>query len=415
MFGVGLHAGIGNIFANGDQAPPDPFSAFTADPAPTGSNANVNCNFRLVATLDDYMGPEFRIGILPGTDNALTCNHVAAGKWDGNPSAPDATTALIEAMYGGTPGFAGAIAADGIKWSDWTSSGAMTGMPAGTQVVASFNTGAAGQADTAYVASPVNSVSYFKADTSGWQDKNVTGYSGTGFNFGLAVIQSRGGSAPPNPPVDYIPLTYDAAIFSRNTVSAYTVTLPTGKNLVYRTIEEYVGSLAATVNCTNGSAEVKFVSVKSRECIRIGSAGDFTIQYCFLEAIGQDDDHADTIQIFSSGARGGAVNVLNSYVKAHDIAATAGMFVADNWGGTINYEYVVFDGGPFGLKVSADDTCTIILNLKDVYFIGPFVTNPFVFQENGTGDIQITQWENVRWATIVDGEIVPGDLIPQPF
>ena len=40
--------------------------------------------------------------------------------------------------------------------------------------------------------------------------------------------------------------------------------------------------------------------------------------------------------------------------------------------------------------------------------------NPLVLLEVN-GDIHITQWENVRSATIVNGELVPGPLISPPF
>lgn len=387
---------------------PQPREGFAADPTITGSNANNNVNFRGVYTLSDYMGSEFRVGILPGDTNALTSNHVAVGRWDGNDTSPNATTALIETMFGGTPGFANAT---DIQWSDWTSSGVMAGQPAGTQVVVSFNTGGAGQSDTAFVASPTNSVNYFKADTTAWQDEDVTGYSGTGFNFGVAFIETRGGSPPQTPAGDYIPLTAEDAIFSRNTVSNSPVTITAGKSLVYRTIEENSGNPTFTFqDNTTGS----FLSGTSRETVRLG--GNTTIQYAYFESVGiPPDDHADTIQVYSPATRGKTINIKNATIKGHNDYATAGFFCSDDWGGAINFEYVVFDGGPYGCRIDASPGCRIELRFKDVYFVdGSFGTAPFLIQDVGTGTHAILQWENVRYATIVNGQIVPGELIPQP-
>lgn len=389
-----------------------PISAFAANPALDGSNANNNCNFRHIVTLEHDMGAEFRVAIAPGNTNALSSNHVGLGKWGGEETLPWFDGAPIEALFSGVPGFTNQTA---LVWSDWMPSGALEGKRAGSRLLLSCNTGGAGQSDMAYKADPLNTIAFFKSSaTAEWDVQEPTGFSGTAFNFGAAAIETRGVQHYPAPADDYIPTSYTDGIFSSNDVGANPVTIPSGRTLVRRSLEEYAATLAASVLCTNGSTDVRYVAVKSRECVRIGSSGDFTLQYCYLEAIGQDDDHADTIQIYSIGARGGTVNVLNSYIKAHTIAATAGFFCADNWGGTINFSHVVFDGGPFGLKVTADDTCTINLSLENVYFVGPFGTNPYVFQENATGQINIAKWDNVRYATIVGGVLVPGDLIPQP-
>lgn len=88
------------------------------------------------------------------------------------------------------------------------------------------------------------------------------------------------------------------------------------------------------------------------------------------------------------------------------------MFVADNYGGTITLNNVVFQGGPFGLRIAADNQ-DISLSLTNVYFVGPFMYDEFLLQEVNA-DIHITHWENVRSATIVNGELVPGPLLSPP-
>ncbi|UPK40488.1 hypothetical protein IVB18_29130 [Bradyrhizobium sp. 186] len=89
------------------------------------------------------------------------------------------------------------------------------------------------------------------------------------------------------------------------------------------------------------------------------------------------------------------------------------MFIADSYSGTFNFDNVMFEGGPYGLRI-ASDADDIYVSMKDVYFVGPFGAAPFVFQETNA-PIHITQWENVRSATIVNGQLVPGDLIPPPW
>ncbi len=65
------------------------------------------------------------------------------------------------------------------------------------------------------------------------------------------------------------------------------------------------------------------------------------------------------------------------------------------------------------MRLNADHK-DLTVALKDVYFVGPFQYDPILFQEVNA-DIHITQWDNVRYATIVNGELVPGNLIKAPF
>jgi hypothetical protein len=52
--------------------------------------------------------------------------------------------------------------------------------------------------------------------------------------------------------------------------------------------------------------------------------------------------------------------------------------------------------------------------MKDVFFVGPFGYDKLLIQAEPGGTLNITHWENVRDATIVDGVLVPGDLIEEP-
>ena len=64
--------------------------------------------------------------------------------------------------------------------------------------------------------------------------------------------------------------------------------------------------------------------------------------------------------------------------------------------------------------MAADPGCEIILSLDDVYFVDFTDNLPFQIQEIGGGVITITHWSNVREASIVEGELVLGKLIPRP-
>ena len=84
------------------------------------------------------------------------------------------------------------------------------------------------------------------------------------------------------------------------------------------------------------------------------------------------------------------------------------MFIADGYSGTFTFDNVVFQGGPYGLRIAAD-TDDIYVSMKDVYFID----TKFLFEEVNA-NIHFTHWENVRSATIVNGELVPG-LFSRPL
>jgi hypothetical protein len=162
-----------------------------------------------------------------------------------------------------------------------------------------------------------------------------------------------------------------------------------------------------------GSFNLDTVRIDSREGVRIAGGGDININNSYIETTGLAGDHADGIQAYAPGASGD-ITITNSAIVSHNNAnATAGVWIADNYGGSLTLNNVMFEGGPYGLRVAADQQ-DITVALKDVYFVGPFGGGPFLLQEVNA-DIHITQWDNVRYATIVDGVLVPGALIPPPF
>ena len=205
-----------------------------------------------------------------------------------------------------------------------------------------------------------------------------------------------------------IPLSWNDSIFSGATNSR-SVTLANGGALSNTSITD-TGHTASVVG--RGSFTLDGVRISSAEGVRIGGSGDIVINNSYIETKGNAGDHADGIQAYSPGSTGN-VTITNTTIVSHNSNATAGMFIADDYSGTFTFDNVVFQGGPFGLRINADDK-DISVSLKDVYFVGPFMHDPLLFQEVNA-DIHITHWENVRYATIVNGELVPGALIPPPF
>ena len=153
----------------------------------------------------------------------------------------------------------------------------------------------------------------------------------------------------PEPETNTIPLSFDDPMFTGMTEKHSCVTLSSGQNLSNTSIEEQSGNPTVV---SNGGNTLTKIRVRSRECIRITDS-DLTIENAYLEAQGTGDDHADTLQAYSPGARG-SVTLRNVHVRAYTEAATAGYFSADYWSGTITCENVIFQGGPFGIRVHSD-------------------------------------------------------------
>ena len=204
-----------------------------------------------------------------------------------------------------------------------------------------------------------------------------------------------------------IPLSWNDSMFSGVTNSG-SVILKNGGAISNKSITDS-GDIASVVGY--GSFTVEGVRINSAEGVRIGGSGDIVINNSYIETTGKSGGHADGIQAYDPGGTGN-VTITNTTIVSHNSNATAGMFIADDYNGTFTFNNVVFQGGPFGLRFAADDK-DLTVALKDVYFVGPFEYNPLLF-EKVNADIHITQWDNVRYATIVNGELVPDALISPP-
>ena len=204
-----------------------------------------------------------------------------------------------------------------------------------------------------------------------------------------------------------IPLSWDDPTF--NGVTDLGVTeIPDGGSLSYASITED-GPIASVVG--DGSFTLDHVRINSDEGVRVGGSGSMNISNSFIETTGLPGDHADGLQAYDPGGTGD-ITITNTTIVSHDDDATGGVWIADSYSGSLTLNNVIFEGGPYGLRVAADAQ-DIYVSLTNVYFVGPFAFAPFLFQNVGA-DVQITHWENVHYATIVNGQLVPGALIPPP-
>ena len=164
-----------------------------------------------------------------------------------------------------------------------------------------------------------------------------------------------------------IPLSWSDPLFSDN-VNSGSVTVPNGGTLSNVSITQ-TGSTASVVLA--GGATLDDIRISSAEGVRIGGSGNITINDAYIEATGQPGDHADSIQAYAPGASG-TVTITNTEIVAHSGDATAGMFVADGYTGTFTFDNVVFNGGPYGLRIANDGPGDDYVSLTNVYFVGPF-------------------------------------------
>src|ERR1700676_3477188 len=209
-----------------------------------------------------------------------------------------------------------------------------------------------------------------------------------------------------------IPLTWNDPLFSGLTNSSPVEVQDGGTLSNYSTTDN--GPIASVL--LDGSATLNDVRINSDEGVRIGGSGNINISNSYITTTGLPGDHADSIQTYVGGGGIGNVTITNSTIVASTSAQNSGMFVADGFYGTFTFNNVVFEGGPVGLKIYADAGAghDDYVSLNNVYFVGPFQYDAFLFNEVNA-NIHITQWNNVRYATIVNGVLVPGALIPSPL
>jgi hypothetical protein len=245
-------------------------------------------------------------------------------------------------------------------------------------------------------------------------DNGVDGFSGED-NFNLASASPPPPSPSPAPapapspspsPVSGPPLTFNDARFNNAISIPGPLSIPVGGSLTDRSIEEFSGD--STIFC-GGSCNMTRVRVNSRECVRLTS-GNMVITDSYLEATGQGDDHADGIQAYSPGSHG-TLTLRNTSIVAHNTAATAGIFIADNWkADMVDLENVMFKGGPYGFRLHEDGYTAGHLRMKNVCFVGPFGFGMMIIDPLAI----IDEWTNVNECVIQNGQLVITKPIPRP-
>jgi hypothetical protein len=209
------------------------------------------------------------------------------------------------------------------------------------------------------------------------------------------------------PAANAIPMSFNDPLFTGMTAKTSMATLGNGQNLSNASWD--LPSSDINVIC-NGNNKLTKVRCRSRECIRLAGAGSHTYDQCWFEARGtQPDDHADCIQTYP--ATTGSIILKNSYLRG-DNSTHCGLFVADGWQGSVTVQNTIFHGQCFGLRIFSDSG-PITMAFKDVFFVGPFQSTQYEIRRT-PAPMTITQWENVRNATIVNGLLIPGALLPKP-
>lgn len=216
-----------------------------------------------------------------------------------------------------------------------------------------------------------------------------------------------------------VPLSFNDPIFAGVSINNKAIRLTKDQSLADRSIELPANDL--TVLCL-GNNSLKRCRVKSREAVRIAGGGSFTIDSCWLEAVGIGNDHADCIQCYSPGDTG-TLHIKNTTIRAYRTSdltppqvGSQGLFVADNWTGTVICQDVVFWGaGNYACQIFPDVGGDTHISFQNVFFVGPFQYGPYNIRHAGGHRIVVDRWDNVCHAKIVDGAIIAGTPIPPPI
>lgn len=228
----------------------------------------------------------------------------------------------------------------------------------------------------------------------------------------------------PTPPIaDRPPMSFDDPIFVAATPGAVGQVLNIGSALADKSYaNENNGAPIIIMLGSNMISRCRF-GLPTREGPRIAGLGTFLFDQCWIECDGNDaaGDHADCIQAYSPGDSG-TLFLNNSTVRGYRGgdgpigAGSVGVFLADNWTGTFKCRNVIFWSGNFGCRAFPDTGGDMHIDFEDVFFVGPFQNDAFSIGQSIGGHVTvIDRWVNVRDATIVGGQLVPGALIPAPI
>ncbi|WP_143274146.1 hypothetical protein [Bradyrhizobium canariense] len=233
-----------------------------------------------------------------------------------------------------------------------------------------------------------------------------------------------------------VPMSWNDSRFASNTPAAETgagakFTAGTQANKDWNNNPDYTNG---DQSCTwiGDSATSVFTMRKCRVDWREGpriagwNGATFNMDQCYINCVGKTGDHADAIQAYA-GRSGSVVNfnVSNTFIRAYtDTAAKAKygngfigstcFFWANYMRGSVSFANVIMRGGQRMFTLNTD-TGTTHLSFDRVYFIDdPGLSWEFSNNNSYGGTLIIDRWNEVRKATIVNEQIVPGALIPRP-
>lgn len=245
-----------------------------------------------------------------------------------------------------------------------------------------------------------------------------------------------------------IPLAFNDSRFAANTPgSTADVTATTtyanktwDDSPLYNTPPDWDSEAPFDWNGSGTTFNISKCRWKWREGFRAGCDANaiLNMSECYIECVGRDmtafgaprADHSDCFQVYSVGGSG-VLNVSKTCFRGYsdeealalyggNFIGSAGLMYADDFQGQLNLTDVVFWGGTKAIELYADVGVTT-LRFNNVYFVPSAQVwpsaggNPVIMAVPGaTASLIIAEWNNVRAATIVNGVLVPGALIPEP-
>jgi hypothetical protein len=203
-----------------------------------------------------------------------------------------------------------------------------------------------------------------------------------------------------------VPLSWNDPAFASATSSGRLV-LSSGQSRSNLSIAEQSGE--PSIIC-NGSCTLARIRIQSREGYRCVS-GSQNLSWMWIEATGIGSDHADGIQCYSPGS-GGTLTVKNTTIKVSG-EMNAAYFAADDWNGSHVLENVLLWGGQSCFFVPGDGGSSV--SLTNVYIMQNSCRTPFRYDTVNGRRATIVKWENVRYVSIQNGQLVMGASIPRPY
>lgn len=203
------------------------------------------------------------------------------------------------------------------------------------------------------------------------------------------------------------PMSWDDPVFA-NVTDASSVVINTGDPPVSNKSVDTTSGDAAIFFETSGT--VSYIRVRAREGIRVQS-GTVNISWVFIDINADLPDHGDGLQCYTPNGTG-TVTLTNSTIRVNGTGINGNYFSGDDWEGSHVLENVLFWDGNKGFMV---DGSSDSISLKNVYFVENTISTPIEISPVNSRLPTIVKWENVRYVTVVDGQVIPGDLISQPY